>query len=59
MTKYDVRNYLQLIYKIPVIHVKTIVKCGDIKKAPGKSYLIKDEDYKRAIVHLVCYHFFV
>jgi large subunit ribosomal protein L23 len=54
MTKWDVRNYLEKIYKIPVINVKTHVKCGDIKRANGKLYLIKEEDYKKVIVDLVC-----
>jgi large subunit ribosomal protein L23 len=54
MTKWDVRNYLEKIYKIPVINVKTHVKCGDIKRAKGKFYLIKEEDYKQVIVDLVC-----
>ena len=53
MTKWDVKNYLEKIYKIPVVKVNTIVKCGDIKKAKGKNYLIKEDDYKTAIVDLV------
>jgi len=53
MTKWDVRNYLEKIYKIPVVDVKTHVRCGEIKRAPGKMYLIKGEDYKRVIVDLV------
>lgn len=54
MTKWDVKNYLEKIYKIPVVTVKTHVKCGDIKKAKGNNYLIKEDDYKVAIVDLVC-----
>ncbi|CAG2105113.1 unnamed protein product, partial [Medioppia subpectinata] len=52
MTKWDVRNYLEKIYKIPVVNVRTVVRCGDIKRANGKMYLIKEEDYKTAIVDL-------
>jgi len=52
MTKWDVKNYLEKIYKIPVVSVTTRVRCGDIKKAKGKQYLIKEDDYKTAIVDL-------
>jgi len=52
MTKWDVKNYLENIYKMPVINVTTRVRCGDIKRAKGKIYLIKEEDYKTAFVHL-------
>lgn len=53
MTKYDVRNYLEKIYKIPVVNVETRVVCGEIKKPQGKGYLIKGDDYKEALVDLV------
>jgi ribosomal protein L23 len=59
MTKYDVRNYLEKIYKIEVKSVHTIVKCGTIKRAPGKLYLIKENDYKRAIVTLVIINIYI
>jgi len=52
MTKWDVSNYLQKIYNIPVVNVRTHVRCGDIKRAKGKLYLIKEDDYKTAIVDL-------
>ncbi|XP_054160090.1 39S ribosomal protein L23, mitochondrial-like [Oppia nitens] len=54
MTKWDVKNYLEKIYKIPVIDVRTHVMCGDIKKAKTtqKPYLIKEDDYKLATVDL-------
>ena len=54
MTSFDVKNYLEKIYKIPVMHVKTRVVCGEIKKAKStKPYLIKEDDYREAIVDLV------
>ncbi|KAH9423698.1 54S ribosomal protein L23, mitochondrial [Dermatophagoides pteronyssinus] len=53
MTSFDVKNYLEKIYKIPVMHVKTRVVCGEIKKAKSaKPYLIKEDDYREAIVDL-------
>lgn len=53
MTKYDVKNYLEKIYKIPVIDVQTRVVTGKIKRAKSKPYLIKEDDYREAIVDLV------
>ena len=54
MTGYDVKNYLEKIYKIPVMQVKTRVVCGEIKRAKStKPYLIKEDDYREAIVDLV------
>jgi len=52
MTKWDVKNYLEKIYKIPVINVTTHVVCGDIKRSKRKAEMIKMDDYKRAIVDL-------
>jgi len=28
MTKYDIRNYLEKIYKIPVVDVRTVIAMG-------------------------------
>ncbi|CAN7938538.1 unnamed protein product, partial [Ixodes hexagonus] len=52
MTKYDVKNYLEKIYKVPVAQVKTAVMLGNIKRAEGKQYLIKEDDYRVAFVTL-------
>jgi len=52
MTEWDIQNYLEKIYKVPVVEVKSVAKCGRLKKAPGKQYLIKDEDYRLAFVKL-------
>uniref|UniRef100_A0A0K8RA45 Large ribosomal subunit protein uL23m n=1 Tax=Ixodes ricinus TaxID=34613 RepID=A0A0K8RA45_IXORI len=52
MTKYDVKNYLEKIYKVPVAQVKTFVMLGKIKRAEGKGYLIKENDYRVAFVTL-------
>ncbi|KAF4521460.1 hypothetical protein B566_EDAN001757 [Ephemera danica] len=44
MTEYDVKNYLEKIYNVPVIEVRTEV-C-EFKKQPWKGYIVKDDDYK-------------
>lgn len=54
MTKWDVKNYLEKIYKIPVVQVRTVVKCGELKKSPARQFLVKvEDDYKHAFVTLV------
>lgn len=57
MTPFDVRNYLEKIYKIPVVNVETRVVAGKIKKATGKPYIVKEDDYREAIVDLVRHNF--
>lgn len=52
MTHYDVKNYLEKIYKVPVTQIITKNITGDIKKST-KGYLIKEPDYKMAYVSLV------
>lgn len=52
MTKYDVRNYLEKIYKIPVVNIETRVVMGKLKRAVGKGYMIKEDDWREAIVDL-------
>lgn len=52
MTKYDVKNYLEKIYNVPVADVNTVVQLGNIKKAEGKTYLIKEDDFRVAYVTL-------
>ena len=52
MSHYDVTNYLEKIYKVPVTQVVTKIITGDIKKST-RGYLIKDPDYKMAYVSLV------
>lgn len=53
MTKMDIRNYLERIYKLPIVNVETRVVSGKIKRATGKPYMVKDDDYREAIVDLV------
>jgi len=58
MTKWDVRSYLENIYKIPVEGIKTIVKCGKVYRHPAENLLVKDEDWRLAIVTLPSGHTF-
>ncbi|KAG8176465.1 hypothetical protein JTE90_026069 [Oedothorax gibbosus] len=51
MTQYDVVNYLEKIYKVPVAQINTKMYTGDLKKT-FKNYLIKEPDYKIAYVVL-------
>merc|ERR1711963_26388 len=57
MTRVDVKNYLERIYKVPVLNVKTINTIGRTfvspyqKNEPGtEGELFKDKDIKLAIV---------
>ncbi|KAL1402831.1 hypothetical protein pipiens_001827 [Culex pipiens pipiens] len=52
MTKYDVRNYLEKIYKVPVVDVRTRIAMGKTKRDQVMGYITKDEDTKLAYVTL-------
>jgi large subunit ribosomal protein L23 len=52
MTRYDVKNYLEKIYKIPVVKVNTKIKLGKFRYNELKT-VIKDDDIKVAYVYLV------
>lgn len=52
MSDSDIRNYLEKIYKVPVMSIYTVAKDGAFKRAPGKPYLSKEEDYRTAYVQL-------
>lgn len=53
MTKLDVQNYLEKIYKVPVVDVRTRIDMGKTYKEPGRGYVIKKDDTKIAYVTLV------
>lgn len=53
MTKFDVRNYLEKIYNIPVVDVRTRIALGKFKRDIGKGYVIKEDDVKYAYIVLV------
>lgn len=58
MTKYDIRNYLEKIYKIPVVDIRTVVAMGKTKQDELKGYVTKGDDCKIAFVTLLRGHEF-
>ena len=52
MTRMDVKNYLEKIYKVPVSDVRTLNKMGKTRRNAFADYIVKDEDYKVAFVTL-------
>lgn len=53
MTKYDVRSYLEKVYNVPVIEVRTRIGMGLTKRDMKLGYVTKEEDTKYAYVTLV------
>lgn len=53
MTKHDVKNYLEKIYNVKTMDVKTRIKLGRFKRCPDGGYIIKDDDIKVAYAILV------
>lgn len=53
MTKFDVAQYLEKIYNIPVMHVRTRINLGRFKRNIGGRYIIKEDDTKMAYITLV------
>lgn len=53
MTRHDVRNYLEKIYKIPVIEVRTRIEMGSTKRDNTYGYVTKNDDMKIAYVTMV------
>ena len=52
MTKTDVKNYLEKIYKVPVAEVRTLNKMGKTRRNAIADYIVKDDDFKVAFVTL-------
>ncbi|KAI9523582.1 hypothetical protein NQZ68_026524 [Dissostichus eleginoides] len=52
MTKYDIKNYLENIYNVPVGAVRTRIQFGSNKKRNHRNQKIKQPDYKVAYVQL-------
>ncbi|KAJ8271461.1 hypothetical protein COCON_G00103200 [Conger conger] len=52
MTKFDVKNYLQKIYSVPVATVRTRIQYGTNKKRNHLNQRVKTPDYKVAYVQL-------
>lgn len=51
-TEYDIKSYLEKIYQIPVIHIRTRIAMGKTERDRGEGYVIKKEDRKLAYVTL-------
>eukprot|EP00128_Syssomonas_multiformis_P012680 Colp12_sorted_trinity150504_noHs@34218 len=51
MTKFDIRNYLQDIYKVRVINVNTLIQLGKTKRN-FRGVQVKAPDFKKAYVSL-------
>lgn len=52
MTKYDVQNYLEKIYNVKSILVRTRIALGKVKQGKNCKYVVKDNDIKIAYVVL-------
>lgn len=52
MTDYDIRNYLEKIYNVKVMHVKSEMEDGKTRPAFKNGYIVKDDDFRRAYVTL-------
>lgn len=52
MTKFDVRNYMEKIYSVPVAAVRTRIQFGTNKKKNHLNQRVKRPDYKVAYVQL-------
>lgn len=52
MTNYDIRQYLEKIYKINVVDVYSEIENGKIKEAYKGGYVVKEDDFRRVFVTL-------
>ncbi|ENN72417.1 39S ribosomal protein L23, mitochondrial [Dendroctonus ponderosae] len=52
MTKFDIKSYLEKIYNVKTVDVRTRIALGKTRKDPGKGYVVKDDDIKYAYVTL-------
>lgn len=46
------KNYLEKIYNIPVVDIRTRIALGKFRRDIGKGYIVKDDDVKSAYVVL-------
>lgn len=53
MTKHDVKNYLEKIYGVESVQVRTRIAMGRTKRDPAKGYVVKEDDTKYAYITLV------
>ncbi|KAL1506344.1 hypothetical protein ABEB36_005727 [Hypothenemus hampei] len=52
MTRFDMKNYLEKIYNVKPIHIRTRIASGKCRRDPGKGYIVKNDDIKYAYVTL-------
>ncbi|KAK9509614.1 hypothetical protein O3M35_006884 [Rhynocoris fuscipes] len=52
MTDYDIKNYLEKIYKVEVAEIRSQIEEGTLKRQRIRGYVIKDNDFRRAFVKL-------
>lgn len=52
MTDRDVKNYLEKIYKVPVVNVRTVPRDAKIEKDFKGDLVKKEDDYRSAYVQL-------
>lgn len=52
MTKHDIKNYLDKIYNVKSVDVRTRIALGNTKRNL-RGYVVKDDDIKYAYVTLV------
>ena len=53
MTKYDIKNYLEKIYNMKVMNVRTRIQLGKFNRNSG--YVVKEDDIKVAYAVLVSF----
>lgn len=53
MSRFDMKNYLEKIYNVRPVHIRTWIACGKTRRDQGKGYIVKDDDVKYAFVTLV------
>ncbi|KAL5010323.1 hypothetical protein ScPMuIL_012628 [Solemya velum] len=52
MSKFDIKQYLEKIYKVPVLNVKVSVRPGEDLKHPRGYEIWREDDFKMAFVQL-------
>ncbi|XP_050316155.1 39S ribosomal protein L23, mitochondrial [Anthonomus grandis grandis] len=52
MTRYDIRNYLEKIYNVKTVDIRTRIALGKTRRDHKKGNIIKDDDIKYAYVTL-------
>ncbi|CAH1125949.1 unnamed protein product [Ceutorhynchus assimilis] len=52
MTQFDIKNYLEKIYNVKTVDIRTRIALGKTRKDPGNGYVIKEDDAKYAYVTL-------